>query len=134
MLLHSHQDSAATAFVTGRFDVFIGRSATAFAAVATEHGVNHGGGTADPGLHGNGIGGAIQRACAAFHAGIPILYHHMFAVHFKHFMGTNIQTHTASRAFVFVQLQRNNIFKVNRIFHFNIPSNYYYYYIMSFRP
>jgi hypothetical protein len=111
------QNSTTATFITGRFVIRI-RSAATFAAVASEHGVDHSGGTADTGLNGNGVGRAIQTASAAFHAGIAILYGHVFAIHLEHFMGTNIKAHSTAGAFIFIQLQSDHIFQINRIFHF----------------
>jgi hypothetical protein len=94
------------------------RAAATLPAVAPQHGVDDRGGAADAGLNGNGVGRAIQAAGAAFHAGIAIPYDHMPAVHLEHLMGANIQTHPATGAFAFVQLQSDNIFKINQILHF----------------
>jgi hypothetical protein len=64
-------------------------------------------------LYGNGAGRAIAAACSAFHACIAIPDDDMSAVHFKHFMGTDFQTHSAARAFIGIELQSYNIFKVD---------------------
>jgi hypothetical protein len=70
-------------------------------------------GAADTGLHGNSSQRAIAAACAAFHTGIAILNDYMGVVHFKNFMRTYFQTHSAAGAFAFVQLQSSNIFQID---------------------
>jgi hypothetical protein len=69
-------------------------------------------------LHGNGSGRAIAAACSAFHTRIAIPDDGMSTVHFKHFMGTDFQTHSAARAFTGSKLQSHNIFEIDWIFHF----------------
>jgi hypothetical protein len=115
--------STATALVTGRFAAGIGRSAAALYAGASQHKVYHSRGATDTRFHGNGMNRTIFTTGAAFHTGIAVFYHHVLFIHHKHLMRTNIKAHTATGAFVFVQLQGDNIFKINRIFHFYSLSN-----------
>jgi hypothetical protein len=46
---------------------------------------------------------AIFTARAAFHASIAVLDGHVLSVHFKYFMRTDIQTHPATSAFIFIK-------------------------------
>jgi hypothetical protein len=117
-LINGRRASATTAFVTGRFAICISRPTAAFSAVATKHRVYQRVGTTDTGLNGNSVGRTIQTASAAFHTGIAILYNYFFTIHTEHFMRANIEAHSAAGAFVLVQLQRDNVLQINRIFHF----------------
>jgi hypothetical protein len=74
------------------------------AALSSQQGVDDSSRTADTGLYRNGTNRAIAAARSAFHAGIAILDCCMFAIHFKHFMGTDFQAHPAAGAFIFVEL------------------------------
>jgi len=112
--------SATAASVAGRFVGSISRTAAAFAIIAPEHGIDDRVGTPDAGLHRNGVCRTVERAGTAFHAGIAILYRYVLRVHLEHFMRANIKAHSATYTFVFIQLQSDNVFKINKIFHFLI--------------
>jgi hypothetical protein len=70
------------------------------AAFSAQERIDHRRGATDSGLHGNGAGRAIAAARSAFHACITIADDGMSAVHFKYFMWTDFQTHSAARAFI----------------------------------
>lgn len=92
--------AAATALLVRRWSR-IG-AAAALSPIASEHSVDYRGGTAYARLHGYRSCRTVLRARAAFHARVAVLYLHVFAVHFKYFVGADIQAHSASGAFVFI--------------------------------
>jgi hypothetical protein len=71
-------------------------------------------------LHGNSAKRAIKTARPAFHARITILNNGMRSIRFKNFMRADFQTHSTAGAFIFIQLQSNDIFKVGHIIHFKL--------------
>jgi len=75
----------------------------AFSSLSSQKRVDDGGGTADTAIYGNCAKRAITAACSAFHAGVAVLDYDMRTIHFKYFMGTDIETHSAARAFLFIQ-------------------------------
>jgi hypothetical protein len=91
--------------------------ATALTIRSTQHGIDHGRSATDAGLNGNSIERTVPAAGAAFHAGIAIPDYDVAFVHHEHFARTYFQAHPAARAFLFVELQRNDILQVNQISH-----------------
>lgn len=58
----------------------------------------HGSGTSDAAVYGNGLGRTVQLACAAFHTGRLADYFYNFPIGCKYSMGTNIDAHAAAIA------------------------------------
>jgi hypothetical protein len=69
-----------------------------------QQGINYRRGAAHPGFHVNRLCRAIFAAGAALHAGIAIPEDGAPSVHFENPMRADLQTHTAARAFVFIEL------------------------------
>jgi len=66
-------------------------------------------GTANAGVDREGLGWAIQGAGSTFHAGVFILDLHQALTQAEHILGTHLQTDTASRAFLRLQLEAGHI-------------------------
>ncbi len=94
------------------------RSAAAFTAIAPEHAIDDRSGASNTRFNPNGSCRTVFTAGAALHTCITINDFHVFPIHSKYIVGTDIQAHTAAGAFLCVQLQGYDIFQINHASHF----------------
>lgn len=93
------------------------RTAAAFAPVSPQHAVDNSGSAADTGLDLESSRGTVCTAGAAFHASIAGINPNLFSVHCKYMMRADIETHTTTGAFLFIQSNCRNIFQINQASH-----------------
>jgi hypothetical protein len=78
---------------------------------------DHPRGAANPGVDPDRCGRAVQRAGAAFHAGVPIRHPDPFPVCFKNLVWTDLQASAATDAEHLIQFQGRYPLKIPESFH-----------------
>lgn len=93
------------------------QAAVAARGLESQHTVNHSGGAAYAGPHGKSARRAVEGACSAFDAGVPVRYLRLSIGNFEHTHGTHDRAHGATRTCLGVEFQSHYVFKIDESAH-----------------
>lgn len=103
--------AAGRGFFVGTVSYYFGFNCAGAGVAGSAEGIaDYSCGAANSGHNGQRLGWAVQRAGAAFHAGVQVYNVYDFTVCGKNFVGADVDTYVAAHAFIFKKFQGIYIF------------------------